>query len=322
MDSLATYPDLPKAIDIQLSSINLNHHQLQVSLFNTSSLNPLASGNKLFKLTPNFKYALTMGYTQILSFGGAYSNHIYALASFGHAHKIQTIGVIRGEPEYANNPTLKKVQSYGMQLIFIDRQTYRLRHSPAFLKKLAGKYPHAYIVPEGGTNQHAVNGCIELAKKINSSSITPIDILAVACGSGGTLAGLACGLEAHQSIWGFPVVRDGSLKDKIDHLITDRPHVPYQLISADYGRYAKFDQQHLDFILNWLDQTGILLDPIYTSKMCRRLIQMIKEDDLKKSLHIGLIHTGGLQAWYGMQDKVIRYRGVATWDRIKESLNQ
>ena len=160
--------------------------------------------------------------------------------------------------------------------------------------------------------------------------ILGIDTIAVACGTGGTLSGLVCGLEPDQQVIGFPVVRDSSLGAKIDSLLLNTPHVNYRLIPADYGGYAKFDKDHLDFILDWLEQTGVLLDPIYTSKMCRKLMECI-EDSAKNSVedsttavsgckHIGLIHTGGLQAWLGMQSRVIKLGGEACWSRISSAL--
>ena len=162
------FPDLPDAIELDYSTINASG--IKLSLFNIASMHPLASGNKLFKLTPNLQYAIDNGFSQVLSFGGAFSNHIHALALYGQASGLQTIGIIRGEPEYVNNPTLRAVQASGMVLEFVDRKTYRSRNDPDFLQQLSKKYPHAYILPEGGSNSLAVQGCRELGRLINNQS--------------------------------------------------------------------------------------------------------------------------------------------------------
>ena len=342
---MGIFPGLPDSIELKYSTITASG--IKLSLFNTATLHPLASGNKLFKLAPNLQYALENGFSQVLSFGGAFSNHIHALALYGQSSGLQTIGIIRGEPDYANNPTLKAAQACGMILEFVDRKTYRLRNDPTYLKQLSEKYPHAYVVPEGGSNQLAVQGCIKLGRMINSQGFdlpvdSPVDTVAVACGTGGTLSGLVCGLESNQQVIGFTVVRDTSLEERIDGLLLknsqescqDSSRASYQLIPADYGGYAKFDKDHLDFIMDWLEQTGVLLDPIYTSKMCRKLVEYIaseymaskyivsKEEtkELTGHQHIGVIHTGGLQAWYGMQSKVIKLGGKASWDVIRHYL--
>ncbi len=316
------FPSLPSAIELDYSAIN--DSGIKLSLFNTASIHPLASGNKLFKLAPNLQCARENGFSQVLSFGGAFSNHIHALALYGQARGFQTIGIIRGEPEYANNPTLRAAQASGMIVEFIDRKTYRSRHEPDFLQQLSIKYPHAYILPEGGSNSLAVQGCKELGRLINNQSYhVPIDTIAVACGTGGTLSGLACGLEPNQQVIGFPVVRDTSLEKKINRFLLNMPHVKYRLIPADYGGYATLDKDHLDFIIDWFEQTGVLLDPIYTSKMCRKLVECIEGNATEVSgcKHIGLIHTGGLQAWLGMQSRAIKLGGEASWNHISHALH-
>ena len=223
---------------------------------------------------------------------------------------MQTIGIIRGEPEYSNNPTLQAAKNSGMQLEFVDRQTYRLRDNPDYLDTLAKEYPSALIIPEGGSNALAVEGCKQLATLI-SSHVSEVDIVAVACGTGGTLAGLVSDLKPNypQQVLGFPVVRDASLPGRIDHLLAEAggdSSVNYQLIPADYGGYAKFDKSLLTFIMDWLDETGILLDPIYTSKMCRKLMELMETNHIPDDSHLCFLHTGGLQAWYGMKNKVIK----------------
>ncbi len=309
---------IPTVINIPLTAAKLRG--IKISLLDISSLHPLASGNKLFKLSLNLDDAIEKKFSHVLSFGGAYSNHIHALALYGAAKGLQTIGIIRGEPEYVNNPTLQVAKTSGMKLKFVDRQTYRLRNDSTYLESLGREYPNTLIIREGGSNALAVKGCKQIAKLINAQ-ISKVDIVAVACGTGGTLAGLASGLEAQwQTVLGFSIVRDNSLPARIDHLL-EAGNTGYKLIPADYGGYAKFDKPLLDFILSWLDKTGVLLDPIYTSKMCRKLIESIENNEIPEGKHICLLHTGGLQAWHGMRRKVIKVSGEAAWNRINEALN-
>lgn len=312
----------PRVISIDHAAVNTRN--ISLTLLDIANLHPLASGNKLFKLAPNIDYAIEQGFKQVLSFGGAYSNHIHALAAYGQDKGLQTIGIIRGEPEYSSNPTLQAAQNCGMQLEFVDRQTYQQRNNSDYLDILAKKYPSALILPEGGSNVLAVEGCKQLAKLINSH-VSKVDIVAVACGTGGTLAGLVSGLKTNypQEVWGFSVVRDASLPERIDDVLAESDsdsHINFQLIPADYGGYAKFDKTLLSFIMDWLDKTGILLDPIYTSKMCRKLVELIEGDNIPDNSHLCLLHTGGLQAWYGMKNKVVNLGRQATWDEIDQRL--
>jgi len=295
---------------------------MQISMLDITHIHPLASGNKLFKLAYNIDKALQQGYKQVISFGGAFSNHIYALAAYTQAKDMQSIGIIRGEPEYADNPTLSAARQWGMQLRFVDRKTYRQRYDPAWLRTLAAEYPDALIVPEGGSNALAVKGCMQLSNMLNQLTENPIDRVALACGTGGTLAGLVAGSLPEQTVMGFPVVRDSGIATRINQLLNEVncEQRNYQLIAADYGGYARFDKAQLDFIMHWLEHTGILLDPIYTSKMCRRLQQMIAGGELAQPQHICLLHTGGLQAWYGMRDKVIDLAGEGAWCEISARL--
>ncbi len=310
---------LPDVIPVQHPSVESRN--ISLTMLDISNLHPLASGNKLFKLAPNVDDAINKGFTQLLSFGGAFSNHIHALALYGASKGLATVGIIRGEPEYASNPTLQLAQDYGMQLHFVDRKTYRLRYQQSYLDELARQYPTAYFIPEGGSNALAVEGCKRLAELANRT-LGDIDTLAVACGTGGTLAGLVSGLKANQQALGFAVLRDDSLASRVDELLAGFDiRGSYQFIPADYGGYAKFDKALLDFILLWLQQTGVLLDPIYTSKMCRKMLELIEDNQIEEGQSIGMIHTGGLQAWHGMRDKVVALGGESAWLRISAGIH-
>lgn len=296
---------------------------VQLSMVRLDEINSLASGNKFYKLQPNFKHAEQTDIDLLISFGGAFSNHIHALALYGQQAGFKTLGIIRGEPEnagvYSQNPTLLDAQQAGMELTFVTRKEYRLRHNNDYLEQLQQCYPKALIIPEGGSNQRAVTGCGEISRQINQ--IASPDIIAVACGTGATMAGIACSLNDEQQAIGYSVLRDESMQQRIAKFINnergdDSPN--WKLEPADFGGYAKLDQSLLAFIFDWLEQTGILLDPIYTSKMCMRLIAQIEAGAFAPETSICMVHSGGLQGWRGMQKKVIQLVGKAQWNKIED----
>lgn len=281
----------------------------------------LASGNKYYKLKAHIEYAKANNIKQLISFGGAFSNHVHALAMLANRYDLQSVGIIRGEPEYADNPTLTAARMAGMEFEFVTRKEYQLRDDKRYLADLQKRFPNALIIPEGGSSQLAISGCAELAKDINVQHSS--DILTIASGTGASFAGLVCGLEESQQAISYAVLKDQSLASRIATFI-EKEGVNtsnYLIEQADYGGYAKIDEKHLIFILNWLEQTGILLDPIYTSKMCRRLVEQLASGQFDRGTSITMVHSGGLQGWYGMQQKVIRLGGESSWNRIQSHLD-
>ena len=297
---------------------NSSAHNAGVNLYmaRADEIHPLASGNKFYKLSPIIEYAKKNNFQQLLSFGGAYSNHIHALALLAKENNMKSIGIVRGEADSAN-PTLQDVQTAGMQLEFISREAYRNRNDPAYLEDLQKRFPEALIIPEGGSSQQAIAGCAQLASDINSTFES--DVITIACGTGATLAGLACGQSNNQKVIGYSVLKDKSLETRVQQFLAseDCPNSNYKIESADFGGYAKLDKQQLNFIFDWLDKTGILLDPIYTSKMCMRLMQQIEAGEFKSGTSITMIHSGGLQGWRGMQKRVIGLMGELYWEKIE-----
>ena len=294
---------------------------VSLSMARADLIHPLASGNKIYKLMPNIEFAKANGYTELLSFGGAFSNHIHALALMANQHGLKSISIIRGESDYATNPTLQDAQNAGMILAFITRKDYKRRNDADYLSELKAQYPKVLIIPEGGSSQLAIAACAKLAEEINE--VQKCDVLAVACGTGATVAGLVCGASKNQSVIGYSVLRDESLAERVDNFIKDEKSVvasSYKIETADFGGYAKLDKSLLDFVFDWFDQTGILLDPIYTSKMCRRLMQQIEAGEFKAGTSICMIHSGGLQGWRGMEMRVSELAGGIAWKRIETLL--
>ncbi|RTZ66781.1 MAG: 1-aminocyclopropane-1-carboxylate deaminase/D-cysteine desulfhydrase [Aquificaceae bacterium] len=315
-------------LTLAIESISLpiaKQMKLSLQMVRADKIHPLASGNKLYKLQPNIDYIKQQCYQQLLSFGGAFSNHIHALALYAESLGLHSIGIIRGEKEYANNPTLSAASKAGMTLLFVDRSTYRLRHNKDYLQTLQQQYPKAFIIPEGGSNTLALQGCTVLMQQINQHYLddnTKLpDVISVACGTGTTFAGLVKGTLKNQSVQGYLVLKDKSVYTTVDKLLGDKiSESKHAIQSADFGGYAKFDSELLDFILAFLKQTNILLDPIYTSKMCRQLLQNIEEGKFKSGSRIAIVHSGGLQAWYGMKNKVRQLGGEAAWEAIANKL--
>ena len=265
---------------------------LELQIKRLDLIHPLISGNKFYKLKDNIYAAQQQGLQQLLTFGGAYSNHIAATAAAGKLLNIPTIGIIRGEEleHQALNPTLTTAQQNGMQLHFVSRQKYRQRHEAEYLAGLSAKFPYAYIIPEGGTNALAVQGCQEI---LSEKDLQTYDVICCAVGTGGTISGLINASAEHQQVIGFPALKG-------DFLIQDIQHWTQKsnwLLIQDYhfGGYAKVTPALLDFIQRFEQQYQIPLEPIYTGKMLFGLFELIKQNYFVKGSRILVIHSGGLQ---------------------------
>lgn len=257
-------------------------------------LHPEVSGNKFRKLKYNMAAAWTNGHHQVLTFGGAYSNHIAATAAAGRILGISTIGVIRGEEIascYQDNPTLKKAAADGMQFKFVTRTAYRAKETASFLADLETEFGDFYLVPEGGTNLEAVRGTAEILQEEDEK----YDYVCCAVGTGGTIAGIINASFEHQQILGFPALKGDFLQAKIAKYAEKEN---WQLETAyHFGGYAKYNADLLGFIRNFERETGILLDPIYTGKLLFGIFDLIVQNRFKNNSKILAIHTGGLQGW-------------------------
>lgn len=269
-------------------------NNITVSIKREDLLHPEISGNKFRKLKYNIAKAQEQGYSQLLTFGGAYSNHIAATAAAGRIFGIKTIGIIRGDElsqTYQNNPTLAKAEQDGMVFQFISRQAYRRKTCPDFLQALQQEFGHVYIVPEGGTNAEAIQGTAEILTETDQN----FDYIAVAVGTGGTIAGIINSANPDQMVLGFPALKGEFLGAQIRQWT----HQPNWTLIHDYhfGGYAKYNDNLLSFIASFQDKTGIALDPIYTGKMVYGICDLIDKNHFPAGSKILLIHTGGLQGW-------------------------
>jgi 1-aminocyclopropane-1-carboxylate deaminase len=280
-------------------------HSVRLLLWRDDLLNPDLPGNKARKLKYNLLAARAQGYTRLLTFGGAYSNHLAAVAAAGRLHSFETLGLVRGEEHSPLNPTLARCVVDGMQLHYLDRTTYRQRIEPNFLAELQQAYGPAYLLPEGGTNDLALRGVAELIGELRQH--TNFDAVAVATGTGGTLAGLALGLaEAHYPARALGIAAlkgAGFLQAEVDALTqaaTGQPLVNYELhLDYHFGGYAKLPPELRAFIQQFEVDFGVLLDPIYTGKLLFSVLDLIERGHFAPGSTVVAVHTGGLQAWAG-----------------------
>lgn len=261
------------------------------------------SGNKFRKLKYNILKASNLGFKKVLTFGGAFSNHILAASYLSKFYDFEVIGVIRGE-ELANsttlNPTLMQAKANGMQLDFVTRAEYKNKDQTSFSEKLRDKYGDFYLLPEGGTNDLAIKGCEEILNETDDR----YDYICCAVGTGGTVSGLINAASEGQNVIGFSALKGDFLSTTVEGLVAKQNWS----INDDYhfGGYAKVTKELIDFINDFKSKTGVLLDPIYTGKMMYGIMDLIKKESFPKNTSILAIHTGGTQAIEGMNQLLLK----------------
>lgn len=283
-------------------------NNITLTIKREDQIHPFVSGNKYRKLKYNLQEAKNNNATTLLTFGGAYSNHILAVAAAAKAAGFESIGVIRGEElasKINENKTLSLAQSFGMQFDFVSREVYRDKENLDFIKSLRLKWGDFYVLPEGGTNILAIKGCSEI---IQPSDVA-FDYICCSVGTGGTLAGLIKSAFVHQKVIGFSALKTDYLQDEI---LKFAPLNNWKLdIAYHFGGYAKVNDQLIDFINDFYQKTKIPLDPIYTGKMIFGVLDKIEKGFFKPNTKILAIHTGGLQGISGMND-VLRKKNKQT----------
>ncbi|MGG6230302.1 1-aminocyclopropane-1-carboxylate deaminase/D-cysteine desulfhydrase [Tenacibaculum sp. SDUM215027] len=270
------------------------------------TIHPFVSGNKFRKLKYNIEEAKRQEKDTLLTFGGAFSNHIAATATAGKIAGFKTIGIIRGdelgknlETTLSQNATLKNAHDNGMQFKFVSREAYRNKTSEAFINQLKKEFGDFYLVPEGGTNALAVQGCEEILTNEDEK----FDYICCAVGTGGTISGLINSAKKHQKIIGFPALKGGFLVDEIKPFVNRNNHWSLQK-EYHFGGYGKYTEELIRFINQFKEQTGILLDPLYTGKMLFGILDLVAKDIFPRDSKILVIHTGGLQGIAGVNQKL------------------
>ncbi len=294
----------------QLSHTLFEQHGVEVLIKREDLLHELVSGNKWRKLKYNLAAARDLGMECILTFGGAYSNHLYATAAACSALGFDSIGVVRGDPVFPLNPTLDFAVKRGMALHYISRKDYREKDNNGILQKLHEQYSHAYILPEGGSNVLGIRGCMEILSEVNE----PFDVVAVPCGTGSTLTGLVLSLKEHQSAIGFSAMKGGGfIQDQVINqlqAILEEPFPDSELVGSfmietgyHFGGYGKYTQELSDFMLQFYYDHQIKLEPIYTAKMAYGIYDLIRKKTFPRGTRILMVHTGGLQGLAGFTER-------------------
>ncbi|MEQ1105129.1 1-aminocyclopropane-1-carboxylate deaminase/D-cysteine desulfhydrase [Acinetobacter ursingii] len=270
----------------------MDQPDIHLDLKRLDLIHPHISGNKFYKLKYNLQHAKQLGLDTLITFGGAFSNHIAATAYAAHYFGFRSIGIIRGE-ELADqrlNHTLSTASQFGMQLEFINRQDYRNKDQPDFLAELQSRFPNAYIIPEGGTNSLAIQGCKEILSEQDRQNY---DVICCAVGTGGTITGLIESSHFNQNILGFSALKGDFLTSDVAHLTAKKN---WKIID-EYccGGYAKTSAQLIEFIQLFEKQYQIPLEPIYTGKMLFGIFDLIEKAYFPPHTRILAIHSGGLQ---------------------------
>ena len=282
---------------------NKNPNNVRLFIKREDQLHPIISGNKWRKLKYNLIKAKEAGQTTLLTFGGAYSNHIHAVAGAAKEYGFKSIGVIRGEEHLPLNPTLTAAKEMGMELQYMDRSTYRLKQTKEVIDSLQKKHGDILIIPEGGTNALAIVGAAEMVAGIEKD----YDYFCVACGTAGTATGIISGLNGKAEVLGFSVLKGDFHKDEIRSWLANikKSKLRNWEVNTDYhfGGYAKYTLQLINFINKFKSEKNIQLEPIYTGKMLYGTIDLIAKGFFPKNSRVLAIHTGGLQGIDGFNKR-------------------
>lgn len=288
-------------LKIPTQKIQLNSGNISVSIRREDLIHPFVSGNKFRKLKYNLLKAKEKSFETLLTFGGAFSNHIAAVAYAGKENGFKTIGIIRGDElrdKIGENPTLTFAQNCGMEFKFVSREEYRLKNEALFVDNLKEEFGDFYAIPEGGTNELAIKGCQEILTEEDAA----FDFICCSIGTGGTIAGIINSALPHQKVLGFPALKGDFLKDEIRIFAQNKN---WELITDyHFGGYGKVNQDLIAFINQFYDKNNIPLDPIYTGKMVFGVMDMIERNYFPDQSKILLIHTGGIQGIQGMNMKL------------------
>lgn len=298
-----------------INSLSADKFNVELAIARLDNLHEHWGGNKYFKLKYNLEAAAHQNKSHLLTFGGAYSNHIAATAAAGKAHGLKTTGIIRGEKLDELNPTLQFARDCGMELLFVNRSDYRLRDRPAQLIQAAQlpivEIEKYYLIPEGGSNELGFKGCTEIMKMIDYSA----DVICCSCGTGTTFAGIVRSLNENQKGIGFSSLKGADfLKNEIAQtldqysagLITHESKKANWEVQTNYhfGGYGKVKPELVQFCKDFKELYKIELDLVYTGKMLFGILDLIEKGYFKEGTKILALHTGGTQGNKGFKDFV------------------
>jgi 1-aminocyclopropane-1-carboxylate deaminase len=263
---------------------------VELDVLRLDLIHPIVSGNKWFKLHPYLDDAIAKGKSTIVTFGGAYSNHILATAAACQAKGLRAIGIIRGEEPQSFSPTLRDAITYGMELVFVSREEYKTKTIPAQISTTQ----NYYTIPEGGYGEKGKTGAAAISEFADISAYTHI---ICATGTGTTLAGLISTAHDYQKILGISVMKNNfSLFDEVNALLDDKKHHAFELFhDFHFGGYAKYNDSLVKFMNNWYEETGIPSDFVYTGKTFFATDHLIRKRFFHPADRILVLHSGGLQ---------------------------
>lgn len=254
---------------------------------------PEVSGNKWWKLKYNLEEAAKGDHKTLLTFGGAYSNHIYAASAAASLLHLKSIGVIRGEPTGPISSTLQFAEACGMRLHYVSREQYREKETSRFIQQLRETFGDFYLIPEGGTNAQALRGCEEFGKLLDQIQA---DYICLPIATGGTMGGILQGIGTAKTVLGFSVLKDGGfLRDKVKRYAEGKNARWEVITDYSYGGYARRNETVKEFILSFRERMKIPLDFVYTGKMMCGIFDLIEKGFFAKGKIILAVHTGGLQ---------------------------
>jgi 1-aminocyclopropane-1-carboxylate deaminase len=275
----------------------------QVRVLRLDLLGGAAPGNKWFKLQPYLALARERGIRTLVSFGGAWSNHLHALAAVGREEGMRTVGIVRGERSATLSPTLRDVVDLGMQLVFVSRAAYRRRHEAAYLQALQARYAPCLVIPEGGAEGSGVLGCRAIGDLLQRHAPAGADVF-LAVGTGTTLAGIAASVSAVRAVEGVAVLK--GLQDIDDRVAawlaqtTGGAQCRWRIYHGGHcGGYARVTPELQRFMLAFERSQGIPLDPVYTGKVFFTLQRRIRAGEIDPGQVLVAVHTGGLQGRRG-----------------------
>lgn len=277
---------------------------LTAAMLRLDKIHPEISGNKWFKLKYNIAAAKANDCNGILTYGGAYSNHIAATALACKEASLPCTGIIRGEEHYNHlNHTLQTAENNGMGLVFVSREDYRSGKAASTWEMI---FPDYHIVPEGGHNATGAKGCEEILAVCPTTAYTHI---LCATGTGTTLAGLINSAQPYQQVTGIPVLKGAQyLEKEVTDLLLPGGTCHWQLLYDHHGGgYAKKSPTLIDFINSFYNETGIPTDFIYTGKLVMAFRELAQQGYFPENSKVLLIHTGGLQGNLSLSPGVLSF---------------
>ncbi len=275
-----------------------------VSMLRLDMLHPVISGNKWYKLKENLAYALANNYRSVLTFGGAFSNHLIATATAAQQYGLDSIGIVRGiVPPEKFTKTLQDCKQYGMQIHCVSREDYDKKTDPVFLAQLAETFSNPFIIPEGGANKQGREGAEEIAKPIPDTCTH----ICTAVGTGTTFAGLRNALPVSKKLIGFVPMKKGNyLQIEIGKHLQTEKKTNWQLMDDwHFGGFGKCNVALIDFMNSFYKQNNIPLDVVYTAKMMYGVQQLLLSKYFPENAQILCIHTGGLQGNASVEHKLV-----------------